>query len=114
MRRFILAAVLGIAGLGFAGSKAQAHEPGVGVGAHDLAPHWHRTWSAFGPVYWYGNGVHDVLPHSHSYSPWRGINSYSQTPFGPTRSFNGYPYSGGYYQGYYGGYRGGHHHHYRR
>jgi hypothetical protein len=112
MRRFILAAVLGIAGLGFAGSKAQAHEPGVG--AHDLAPHWHRTWSAFGPVYWYGNGVHDVLPHSHSYSPWRGINSYSQTPFGPTRSFNGYPYSGGYYQGYYGGYRGGHHHHYRR
>ncbi len=110
MRRFILAAALGIAGLGFAaGSRAEAHEPGFyggyGVGTHDLAPHWHKTYTPYGPTYWFGNGPHDFIPHSHSYSPWGGIRSYSITPFGPTRSFNGYPYSG-YYRGYYRGYYG--------
>src|SRR5262249_44940869 len=62
MRAFILTAVLGIAGLGFvAAGTAEAHGPGgvyagYGNGLHDYAPHWHRTNTLFGPVYWYGNG----------------------------------------------------------
>jgi hypothetical protein len=112
MRAFILAAVLGVAGLGFAGvSTAEAHGrggfyAGYGNGPHDYLPHWHRTDTAFGPAYWYGNGLHDYLPHHHSASPWGGVRSYGITPFGPTRSYNGFPYYGGYTP-YYGGYYGG-------
>ena len=94
MRAFLLAAILGVAVLGFAGAgAAQAHGPG-GVYAG------------------YGNGPHDYLPHHHSVSPWGGVRSYSPTPFGPTKSYNGFPYSDGYYGGglygggYYGGYYG--------
>src|SRR5204862_4036432 len=111
MRAFILAAVLAVAGVGFAGTgKAEAHPPGkvyagYGNGAHDYVPHWHRTNTFFGPTYWYGNGPHDYLPHHHSVSPWGGVRSYSITPFGPTKSYNGFPSYGGYYGGgYYGGY----------
>jgi hypothetical protein len=127
MRTFTLAAVLGVALLGFAGAgTAQAHGPGglyggYGNGAHDLLPHWHQTLTPFGPTYWYGNGPHDLLPHHHGVSPWGGVRSYSPTPFGPTKSYNGFPYSGGYapyyggytpyggggYAPYYGGYYGG-------
>ena len=83
---------------------------GYGNGLHDYLPHWHRTNTPFGPVYWYGNGLHDYLPHNHSISPWGGVRSYSITPFGPTTSYNGFPYYGGYtpyyggYTPYYGGY----------
>jgi hypothetical protein len=110
MRAFMLAAVLAVAGLGFAvAGTAAAHPPGrfyagYGNGPHDYVPHWHRTDTFFGPVYWYGNGRHDYLPHDHSVSPWGGVRSYSITPFGPTRSYNGFPYYGGstpYYGGYY-------------
>ena len=111
MRAFILAAILGIVGMGFAGAgKAEAHPPGkfyagYGNGAHDYVPHWHKTRTPFGSEYWYGTGLHDYLPHHHSTSPWGGVRSYSITPFGPTKSYNGFPYSGGYYGGgYYGGY----------
>jgi hypothetical protein len=116
MRTFLTAAVLGIAGLGFAAAgTAQAHEPGgyyagYGNGPHDFVPHWHRTDNFYGPVYWYGNGPHDFLPHDHTVSPWGGVRSYSITPFGPTKSYNGYPYYGGYtpyYGGGYGPYYGG-------
>jgi hypothetical protein len=106
MRAFILAGIFGIAALAFAGAgTAQAHEPraygGYGNGVHDYAPHWHRTDTPYGSVYWYGNGPHDYLPHHHSVSPWGGVRSYGLTPFGPTTSYNGSPYYGG---GYYGGY----------
>ena len=114
MRAFTLAAVLAVAGLGFAAAgTAEAHPPGrfyagYGNGPHDYLPHWHRTYTAYGPVYWYGNGPHDYLPHHHSVSPWGGVRSYSPTPFGPTKSYNGFPYYGGYYGGglYGGGYYG--------
>jgi hypothetical protein len=111
MRAFILAAIFGVALLGFAGAgTAEAHPPGgfyagYGNGPHDYVPHWHQTNTPFGPTYWYGNGPHDYLPHDHSVSPWGGVRSYSYTPFGPTKSYNGFPYSSGYYGGgYYGGY----------
>jgi hypothetical protein len=120
MRAFTLAAALGVAVLGLAGAgTAQAHGPGgfyggYGNGPHDYLPHWHRTQTPFGPVYWYGNGLHDYLPHHHSVSPWGGVRSYSLTPFGPTKSYNGFPYYGGYapyygggYAPYYGNYYGG-------
>ena len=109
MRAFLLAAILGVTVLGFAGAgAAQAHGPGgvyagYGNGPHDYLPHWHRTYTPFGPVYWYGNGPHDYLPHHHRVSPWGGTRSYSLTPFGPTKSYNGFPYPGGYYGGPYGG-----------
>jgi hypothetical protein len=111
VRSFIFAAGLGLFGLTFTGAhQAQAHEPfgfgSFGNGAHDLAPHWHKTYTPFGPTYWYGNGLHDVLPHRHSVSPWGGVRSYSLTPFGPTRSYNGFPGYGGY-PGYGGFYPGG-------
>jgi hypothetical protein len=113
MRAFLPAVILGVAVLGFAGAgKAEAHPPGkfyagYGNGAHDYLPHWHKTGTPFGPVYWYGNGLHDYLPHHHSVSPWGGVRSDSITPFGPTKSYNGFPSYGGYvpyYHGYYGGY----------
>jgi hypothetical protein len=113
MRAFILAAILGIAVFGFAGAgKVEAHPPGqvyagYGNGAHDFVPHWHRTNTPFGSVYWYGNGPHDYLPHNHSVSPWGGVRSYSATPFGPTKSYNGFPYYGGYAPYYGGGFYGG-------
>lgn len=111
MRSFILAAGLGLFGLGSLGAgQARAHEPpgGFGRGAHDLVPHWHKTYTPFGPTYWYGSGLHDVLPHRHSVSPWGGVRSYSLTPFGPTKSYNGFPAHGGYYGAYGGSYYGGH------
>jgi hypothetical protein len=118
MKAFLLSTIFGVALLGFGGAgEAGAHPPGgsyagYGNGPHDAAPHWHRTDTPFGSVYWYGNGPHDYLPHQHSVSPWGGVRSYSMTPFGPTTSYNGLPYSGGYYGrgyvpysgGYYGGY----------
>jgi hypothetical protein len=116
MRSFILAGGLALAGLAFAGANpAQAHDPprgfgGYGNGRHDLSPHWHKTYTPYGPVIWYGNGPHDLRPHGHSVSPWGGVRSYHNTPFGPTKSYNGFPgyspYPGGYYGGYggYGGY----------
>ena len=122
MKSFLLAAGLAVAGLGFA-NQAQAHDPvgghrsfgGFGNGQHDLAPHWHKTYTPIGPVTWYGNGPHDLMPHSHSVSPWGGVRSYSVTPFGLTKSYNGFPgyspFPGGYgspYGGYGGyGYGGG-------
>ena len=111
MRNIILPTILGVAVLGFGGAgKAEAHPPGkvyagYGTGAHDYAPHWHRTDTPFGTAYWYGNLLHDYLPHHHSVSPWGGVRSYSITPLGPTKSYNGFPYYGGDYGGsYYGGY----------
>jgi hypothetical protein len=108
MRAFMLATVLGIAGLGFVGAgTAQAQfYAGYGNGAHDYTPHWHQTITPYGPVNWYGNGLHDYLPHDHGFSPWGGVRSYSNTPFGPTKSYNGFPNYGGYggYTPYYGGY----------
>ncbi len=113
MRTYLLAGLVGVALLGFAGAgQVSAHEPnrgyaGYGNGAHDLVPHWHQSMTPFGPTYWYGNGPHDLLPHQHSISPWGGVRSYSNTPFGPTKSYNGFPYYGGYspyYGSYYGGY----------
>ena len=111
MRTLILGAILGVAGLGFgAAGTAEAHGPrrayaGYDNGPHDFVPHWHRTETPFGRVYWYGNGPHDYLPHHHSISPRAGVRSYSITPFGPTKSYNGFPSYGGYYGGgYYGGY----------
>jgi hypothetical protein len=111
MRAFIVAAVLGLVGLGIAAGTADAHGRvrfygGFGNGYHDVVPHWHRTDTPLGSVYWYGNGVHDYLPHHHSVSPWGGVRSYSITPFGPTTSYNGYPYFVAPYR-YYGGYYGG-------
>ena len=109
MRKFLLAVALVAAVVGFgAVGTAQAgprdhghHGPRYGYfgnGAHDLVPHGHQTRTPFGPVYWYGNGVHDVVPHGHRVSPWGGVRSYSYTPFGPTKSYNGFPaYGGGYY-----------------
>lgn len=113
MRAFILAAVVGIGALAFAGGKAEAHGPrghyaGYGVGRHDLRPHWHRTDTPFGSVHWYGTGRHDYLPHHHRVTPY-GVRSYSYTPFGPTTSYHRPRYHGGYYGGYgsyYGGYSG--------
>jgi hypothetical protein len=114
MRSFILAGGLALAVLAFAGANpAQAHDPrgfgGYGNGRHDLSPHWHKTYTPYGPVIWYGNGPHDLMPHNHSVSPWGGVRSYHNTPFGPTKSYNGFPgyspYPGGYYGGYGGYYR---------
>jgi hypothetical protein len=113
MRAFTLAGFLAVAVLGFADTgKAEAHDPfrayaGYGNGPHDYLPHWHRTNTSYGPVYWYGNGLHDYLPHNHSVSPWGGVRSYSITPIGPTKSYNGFPGWGGYsggYTPYYGNY----------
>lgn len=94
---------LGVFLFGSAAPTASAHPPGgprgyYGNGPHDLAPHWHKTYTPFGSVYWYGNGPHDLMPHSHRVNPWGGVRSYSYTPFGPTKSYNGHPfgYGGGY------------------
>lgn len=110
MRKFLIAGALGVAVLAFAApSAAEAHEPRgrgfgyYGNGNHDLVPHWHKTQTPFGSVRWYGNGLHDLMPHGHSVSPWGGVRSYSDTPFGPTKSYNGFPSFGGY-GSYYGGY----------
>ena len=94
-------------GFGFAGTTqaGPGHHPGhvgghyFGNGYHDTVPHWHKTRTPFGSVRWFGNGVHDYLPHGHRVSPWGGVRSYSHTPFGPTKSYNGFP---GFYGGYYG------------
>ena len=111
MKTTLFAAALALGVFAFS-PIASAHSPGgYGNGNHDLAPHWHKTYTPFGPVRWYGNGLHDLLPHHHTVSPWGGVRSYSNTPFGPTKSYNGY---GGYrghggygYRGYgYGGYGG--------
>lgn len=117
MRSFLIAGVLGIAALAFAGTNqafaqhrhngghSHGYSGGFGNGMHDLTPHWHKTYTPFGTTVWYGNGLHDLLPHQHSYSPWSGVRSYSSTPFGMTKSYNGFP---SYYGGYstYGGYGG--------
>lgn len=116
MRSLFLAAVGGLT-LASAGT-ASAHDPvgGYGYGGgyygngrHDLRPHWHTTYTPFGPTQWYGNGPHDLRPHGHSVSPWGGVQSYGYTPFGPTVSYNrspGFGFSYGYGGGY-GGYRSG-------
>lgn len=114
MRILVLTTAVAIAVLAaWPAGRAEAHGPGpayagYGNGAHDYLPHWHQANTPFGPVYWYGNGLHDYLPHHHSASPWGGVQSYGVTPFGPTRSLNGFPpYGGAYYGGYafpYGGY----------
>ncbi len=65
------------------------------------APKWPGSpWS-------FGFQPHDYVPHHHSVSPWGGVRSYGMTPLGPTRSYNGLPYSGGYYGGGYPPYAGG-------
>jgi hypothetical protein len=115
MRSFVLAAVLGLATLGWiAVAPASAHGPfgpgygypGYGVpgygppaygyygnGGHDFVPHWHRTTTAFGTFMWYGNGPHDYLPHHHVRTPF-SYRGYSVTPFGATESFYPpYPYT---------------------
>ena len=110
MRSLILA--VGAAGLTLVGATAaSAHPPGgppagryYGNGQHDLQPHWHKTYTPYGPTTWYGNGQHDFQPHDHSFTPWGGVRSYGYTPFGPTKSYNGFP---GGYGGYPGGYGGG-------
>src|SRR5262245_33363680 len=113
MRSYLLAARIGLASLAFIFvSPVSAHPPAgggshpgglYGNGAHDLAPHWHKTHTPFGPVYWYGNGPHDLMPHNHTITPWGGVRSYSYTPFGPTKSYNGFPANRGFgtYPGYY-------------
>jgi hypothetical protein len=86
MRSFALAAGLALTGLAFAGlGQAQAHDPP-------------------GRFRYYGNGPHDLMPHRHSVSPWGGVRSYSYTPFGLTKSYNGFPGYSPYPGGYYGGY----------
>ena len=112
----VFAPVLGLALFAFwSAPTASAHPPGgfggYGNGAHDLAPHWHKTYTPFGPTYWYGNGPHDLMPHNHRVGPFGGVRSYSITPFGPTKSYNGFPGFGGFggysgYGSYYGGYGG--------
>ncbi len=98
MCKFLISATLGLAALSFATfGTAQArphrhhHHGHYGVGRHDLTPHWHQTQTPFGNVYWYGNGLHDLVPHHHSHNRWGGVRSYSYTPFGRTKSYNGYP-----------------------
>ena len=113
MRSLVLAA-FGAAGLSLAAaSTASAHPPGgpqpgyYGNGNHDAQPHWHKTYTPYGPTMWYGNGQHDFVPHDHSVSPWGGVRSYGYTPYGPTKSYNGFPGGGGGYAGGYGGYQSG-------
>ena len=77
MRKFLVAAVLSLAALGFAG--AGTAEAGPGHGGHHHGPRYG----------YFGNGAHDLVPHWHQ----------TVTPFGPTKSYNGFP---GYYGGYYG------------
>ena len=88
MRQLLLSAALVAAFVGFGAlGTAQAgpghpghHGPHYGYfgnGAHDLAPHGHKTLTPFGPTYWYGNGLHDLLPHDHRVSPWGGVRRYS-------------------------------------
>lgn len=108
MRNKLFAVALGLAALGFgAASTASAHPPGrpgyYGNGPHDLAPHWHKTYTPYGAVTWYGNGPHDLMPHNHSVGPFGGVRSYSVTPFGLTKSYNGFPGYGNYSGSYYGG-----------
>lgn len=105
--RALLFAAVGAAGLTLGtATTASAHPPGAqipgyfGNGPHDLQPHWHQTYTPYGPITWYGNGPHDLMPHGHTMSPWGGTRSYSFTPFGPTTSYNGFP---GGFGGYYGG-----------
>jgi hypothetical protein len=114
MKRFILAAVVGlvsIGGIAAVPSAASAHDGdcgyGYGFGApafgggfggfgggyggyygnggHDSIPHWHQTTSPFGSFGWYGLGAHDFQPHAHSYSPY-SYEGCSVSPFGYTRS----------------------------
>src|SRR5262249_59050912 len=83
---------LGGAGIALAPPPGVPYQGGYyGNGPHDLAPHWHKTYTPFGPTYWYGNGPHDLMPHNHTVSPWGGVRSYSYTPFGPTKRYNGFP-----------------------
>jgi hypothetical protein len=85
MKSFLIATILAVAAVGFAGAgTARAHSP----------------WEGYAG---YGNGAHDFQPHEHTVTPWGGVRSYSITPLGPTKSFNGLPYYGGY-SAYYGGY----------
>ncbi len=112
MRSVLLSAAVGAALLVAASGRAGAHEPPgfggyFGNGPHDAVPHWHKTLTPFGPLYWYGNGPHDFVPHAHRVSPWGGVRSYSYTPFGPTKSYNGVPGYGGFGYRRFGGYSGG-------
>ncbi|HET6575374.1 MAG TPA: hypothetical protein VFG68_17335 [Fimbriiglobus sp.] len=105
MRSLLLSAAVVAVLLVAAPGRADAHGPprfgrNFGNGPHDTVPHWHKTLTPFGQTYWYGNGLHDVLPHSHRVSPWGGVQGYSFTPFGPTKSYNGFPHSSGYFGGY--------------
>jgi hypothetical protein len=113
MKRFILAAVIGLASVGGMAampSAARAYDddgwygfggPGFGRGfggfggawggyygngGHDSVPHWHQTTTPFGSYNWFGLGTHDFQPHVHTYSPYSYEGS-SVSPFGYTRSF---------------------------
>jgi hypothetical protein len=111
------AAVLGLGVLLFGAAAPPAfagppgrhghHHAGYGNGLHDLTPHWHKTYTPYGPTLWYGNGLHDVMPHNHTVGPFGGVRSYSYTPFGPTKSYNGRPFGYGGYSPYGFGYGSG-------
>ncbi|MDB5306915.1 MAG: hypothetical protein JWO38_1117 [Gemmataceae bacterium] len=109
MRSVILAAAVSIGLTMSLATAASAHPPGGGYygnGPHDVQPHWHKTYTPYGPVTWYGNGPHDLMPHNHTVTPWGGVRSYSYTPYGPTKSYNGFPGGYGGYPGGFGGYPG--------
>lgn len=105
--RSLLFSMIGAAAITLAGAGTASAQPFgyryFGNGGHDLSPHGHMTLTPYGPTYWYGNGVHDLMPHNHRVGPFGGVRSYSYTPFGPTKSYNGFPGYGGY-GGYYGGF----------
>ncbi len=115
MKRFILAAVVGLASIGgIAAAPSAARADGYGGmygygyggpgfgggfggfgggyggyygnGGHDSVPHWHQTTTPFGSFGWYGLGAHDFQPHAHTYSPY-SYEGHSVSPFGYTRSF---------------------------
>jgi hypothetical protein len=112
--KLIVAVALGLGALAYFAPAASAHPPGghyphrsgYGVGAHDLVPHWHKTYTPFGPTYWYGLGAHDFAPHKHSVGPFGDLRSHSWTPYGPTTSYHGLPGPGGYGRPYGAGYGG--------
>ncbi len=115
MKPFVIAAVLGVAALGFVdvtSAQAQGWGPPAygwggyngswggyygapaygyyGNGGHDFAPHWHQSTTPYGTYSWYGNGPHDFQPHSHVQTPYSYQGS-SVSPWGYTQSF--YPNS---------------------
>jgi hypothetical protein len=106
MKRFMIAAIVGLVTLGGIGTMSNVasaqgfggygggYVGGVGGGygsyygngGHDASPHWHQTNSPYGSSMSFGNGAHDFQPHMHSYSP-NSYQGYSSSPWGNTTSY---------------------------